>query len=118
MSVNRRKERALKTIRKFEGIPPRGLLSTLSGIHRSTLIAWEKEDKKFRDDLDEIVEQKKLSTARKLYKGFDRCIEDGHYPAIRDGLKVIDPATWADIDNAKAEEIELHIGVRQQVIIE
>jgi len=118
MSVDRRKERALKTIRKFEGIPPRGLLSTLAGIHRSTLITWEKKDKKFKDDLDGIIEQKKLLMAGKLYKGFDRCIEDGHYPAIRDGLKVIDPATWANIDDAAAAEIELFIGVNQQVIIE
>jgi len=118
MSVDRKKERALKIIRKFEGIPPRGLLSTLAGIHRSTLIAWEKKDKKFRDDLNEIVEQKRLSTARKLYKGFDQCIKDGHYPAIRDGLKVIDPETWADIDNAKAQQYELYLGINQKVIIE
>jgi len=118
VSVNRRKEQALKTIRKFEGIPPRGLLSTLAGVHRSTLIAWEKGDPQFRDGLNEIIDQKKLEAVGRLYKGFDRCVEENHYPAIRDGLKVMDPHAWADIDNAKAEEIELHIGVRQKVIIE
>jgi len=116
-SVNRRKEQALKTIRKFEGIPPRGLLSTLSGIHRSTLVVWEK-DKKFRDALNEIIDQKKLEAVGRLNKGFDRCVEENHYPAIRDGLRVLDPHTWADIDNAAAAQIELFIGVRQEVIIE
>ena len=68
MSVNRKKELALNTIKKFEGIPSRVLLSTLAGVHRSTLLQWEKKDKKFRDDLNEIVQQKRLETAMKARK--------------------------------------------------
>jgi len=95
-SVNEKKETALRTIDKFKGIPPRALLATLAGIHRSTLLDWEKEDKQFKDDLQTILENKRIEKAKELYDGYDRCVEQNHYPAIRDGLKAIDPETWGE----------------------
>jgi len=117
-SVNEKKENALSTIRRFEGIPPRGLLATLAGIARSTLLEWEKEDDKFKTDLAQIMEKKRLEKAEKLYEGFDRCVEQNHYPAIRDGLKAIDPDTWGEAgeQTRPPQPINL-IGVYKETII-
>ena len=106
-SADRRKELALMTIGKFAGIPPRGLLATLAGIDPHTLLYWEKEDEKFKKDLEAILQEKRLDKARKLYKGFDKCVDEGHYPAIKDGLRAIDPDTWNEPEESKATTVNI-----------
>jgi len=97
-SVNTNKQNALDAITRFDGIPPRGLLAVLAGVTTNTLNEWEKDDEPFKEELKTILEEKKLKVAKKLYKGFDKCIDEGHYPAIRDGLKAVDPQTWGETE--------------------
>jgi len=106
-SVNERKRRALDTISQFEGIPPRPLLATLAGVHRNTFLDWGKDDEQFSDELTDILNEKRLKKARELYKGFDKCVGDGHYPAIKDGLRVIDPETWAAPEENKGLSVNI-----------
>jgi len=96
VSVNTNKQTALDTIKRFKGVPPRHLLATLAGVHRNTFLEWQKDDEQFKNELQDILEGKRIEKADQLYKGFDRCVEQNHYPAIRDGLKAIDPETWGE----------------------
>ncbi len=90
MSVNRRKQLALNAIKNFEGIPSRGLLSTLAGVHRNTLLDWEKKDEQFSDELADILEKKKLTRARKQADA----IKDG--PSEEDRAWLRETIVWWD----------------------
>ncbi len=117
-SVDRKKELALNTIRKFEGIPPRALLATLAGIERHTLTRWEKDDEQFKEELKTLLEEKRLKAAKELYVGFDKCVKAGHYPAIKDGLKAVDPDTWGEAGEATRPPSPVYlIGIYKQTQI-
>jgi DNA-binding XRE family transcriptional regulator len=117
-SAGQKKENALSMIRKFNGIPPRGLMATLAGVHRNTLLQWEKEDEKFKEDLATILEEKRLTMAEALYEGLDRCVAQNQYPAIRDGLKAIDRDTWGESGEAPKPPAPIYlIGVYKQTQI-
>jgi len=106
-SVNQRKQTALDTIGEFKGVPPRGLLAALAGIHQTTLLDWEKDDPKFKEELDTILQEKRLKLATKLYEKYDQCLDELHYPAIKDGLKAIDPEMWAEPEDTKVTTVNI-----------
>jgi len=107
MSVDRKKELALNAIKNFEGIPSRGLLSTLAGVHRSTLLQWEKDDGQFSDDLADILDEKRFKIVEKANKGLVGCIEAGYYPAIKDTLRILDPDNWSEPEESKTTTVNI-----------
>ena len=106
-SVNQKKQSALRTISEFKGIPPRGLLATLAGIKINQLKLWEDGDPKFKEELDTILKDKRLELAKKLYEKYDECLDELHYPAIKDGMRAVDPETWAEPDDTKVTTVNI-----------
>jgi len=106
-SVDNKKESALRVIGEFKGIPPRGLLATLAGIKRNQFKIWEDSDPKFKEDLDTILQEKRLKLATKIYEKYDQCLDELHYPAIKDGMKAVDPEMWAEPEDTKTTTVNI-----------
>ena len=106
-SVDRKKEAALKLIKQVEHEPPKYAIAKLMGITTETLRRWENEDDLFNRELEEILYEKRARLVGKAQEGLNRCIEENHYPAIRDTLRTQDPDNWAEPEETKTTTVNI-----------
>jgi len=107
LSVNQRKVKALRAIQSVDYEPPKYAIAQLMGINRETLRTWEKKDKQFNDELEHILLEKRTKLVGKAHEGLTRCIEDNHYPAIKDTLRIQDPDNWAEPEVANTTTVNI-----------
>lgn len=107
LSVNQKKDRALKLLKKVENEPPKYAIAQLMGITTETLRRWENEDDQFNTELEEILYEKRAKLVGKAQEGLHRCIAENHYPAIRDTLRTQDPDNWTEPEETKVTTVNI-----------
>jgi len=107
LSVNQKKDRALKVIKAIPHEPPKYAIAKLMGIDGETLRRWQKQDNQFNDDLEEILLEKRARLVDTAKEGLLRCIEDNHYPAIKDTLRIQDPDNWAEPEESNTTTVNI-----------